>query len=780
MKNDFLIKVLITAFMLLILSNPAFAGDWSSIKTNGIPYEVPEGVFLDNEDNPWITGSQSGEGGIYYWPQGGTGVWYTCENTGGNIPKDAYVNFFMQDSACNKWYSVWSYGLLCRKGNGDWIRFNTDSSPIVFSNYFLGLKELSDGYWATTTQSVFKISKDFNINNDNYYVYTDTYINDFLEDSSGVKWLLTSGSGIYTNINEKGYLEPINDAFDDVHAPSSSRIFTKVIEDTGGNIWFTTNTSDDTGIYEYTKDGNWRHYTKEDIGNLNRYGINNAIVNEDNGDIWFGVLYGGLLKYDGAEFTSYTKEDLGLQSGDVGSMDFDSNGNLWFVTGSEAGAGMGVNKMTFDNGDFNVTSYNHKNTSTTLTSNRIWDVAVDKNDGVWFGSNGDGLSYRDPDGNWHQFHSYMDNSYLGSDYVNGIDVDSQNRVYFQFWGGGYSYYDVDNDTWHRLESPYRMDAAYDVYIDSEDGKWFCHSNGLLYLNADNSEWTLYNNSNTNGGLPHDIVYCAFKDSKGNTWVGTRNGLGRLNTDGSWNTYVYNYGAGEDFQISQVESIAESQDGIIYVQGSSMVQAYDYDTGSWTTPKVNNDIPYGSYVKKMPNGDMWFGTGILRTDGTFERYNQDNTDKAIPYNGEIYVKDIACDSEGNVYFAFLDSGVTVYSGEDFGGSTGSRPDDSQYVLWTGNNATDDIDQMKPWTISFSKSLDEGTVTENNIFVYNKNESTPHSITLGIVDGSKITVTPNSPYLSGGEYTLYISKDIKSSDGKSLAQGIRMDFSIKSAG
>ena len=87
--------------------------------------------------------------------------------------------------------------------------------------------------------------------------------------------------------------------------------------------------------------------------------------------------------------------------------------------------------------------------------------------------------------------------------------------------------------------------------------------------------------------------------------------------------------------------------------------------------------------------------------------------------------------------------------------------------------------KYWTVEFSKPLDEGSVSGENIFVGESDGGlllkTSTSVTLA--EGSKIEIKPVDGWKSGGVYYLFISENVKSENGESLGKGIRMKFTIE---
>src|SRR5690606_34754972 len=73
-----------------------------------------------------------------------------------------------------------------------------------------------------------------------------------------------------------------------------------------------------------------------------------------------------------------------------------------------------------------------------------------------------------------------------------------------------------------------------IAIDSDGNKWFGTTIGVSKF--DGTNWTLYNVSNTSGGLADNTVYAIAIDSAGNKWFGTNKGVSKF--DGT-NWTVYN-------------------------------------------------------------------------------------------------------------------------------------------------------------------------------------------------------------------------------------------------
>src|SRR5690606_13176927 len=95
------------------------------------------------------------------------------------------------------------------------------------------------------------------------------------------------------------------------------------------------------------------------------------------GNIWFGTLYGGVSKYDGKNFSHFSR-DQGLPSISVRTMIEDENGNLWFGTDG------GLTK--YDGKDFSHLSINGA-----FGHSVVFSLLQDKSGDLWIGTLGAGV-----------------------------------------------------------------------------------------------------------------------------------------------------------------------------------------------------------------------------------------------------------------------------------------------------------------------------------------------------------------------------------------------------
>ena len=169
-----------------------------------------------------------------------------------------------------------------------------------------------------------------------------------------------------------------------------------ITQDREGNLWFGSGYggSGGGGVTRYQPSGD----RKSGRGTFTTFtvqdglGSNNveSILQDLEGNFWFGSFGGGVTRYDGKTFTTFTTED-GLASDWVGAMLQDREGNLWFGSGGMGSGGAGV--CRYDGKTF--TTFTEEDG---LTSNVVFALFQDKGGNIWLtGHNGvsryDGSSF---------------------------------------------------------------------------------------------------------------------------------------------------------------------------------------------------------------------------------------------------------------------------------------------------------------------------------------------------------------------------------------------------
>jgi ligand-binding sensor domain-containing protein len=288
----------------------------------------------------------------------------------------------------------------------------------------------------------------------------------------------------------------------------------------------------------------------------------------------------------------------------VTAIDFDSKGSAWIGTFQQ-----GLIKY-----DGTVTCFDTSNTSLP-DSFYIWDIAVDRNDNIWIGSNKGLVKYAND-----EFIFYtVSNSSMITDNVYALAVDSDNNIWFT--------------------------------------SCMLRVGGLIKFNGSN-EWTLYTPQNSN--LPGSLIGDIISDHQNNIWVTINEGA-----NGGSIVKIYD----EEMTLYKEEDIgielyyfgnlAGGIDGKIYTSidyslsslaDDSRPNIISFDNNSWKieNPVDEDNISLG-YVSRIGvdfAGNLWAHTsksGIAVYNGNKWIYSKD--DLSI----ESRVNDISIDLDDNVWF-----------------------------------------------------------------------------------------------------------------------------------
>ena len=272
--------------------------------------------------------------------------------------------------------------------------------------------------------------------------------------------------------------------------------------DVKGNKWLATGRG---GVLKF--DGiNWTHYLDSTFVD--------AIAIDAQGNKWFGTVNGGVLKFDDTNWTAFTKAN-GLTSNGILSIAIDAQNNKWFgcspIIQGNILVGGGVSK-------FDDTKWTHY-----LGTDKVQAITRDSSGNVWFGTKEEGAAKFDGY-NWTYY--YMSTNGIASNDVRAIAIDVQGNKWFGTLSWGVSKFDGTNWTTYNTSNGLAHNWVYSIAFDAQGNKWFGTYNGLSKF--DGTNWTTYT---VTDGLADNTVWAIAIDAQGNKWVGTHNGLSKFE-DGS--------------------------------------------------------------------------------------------------------------------------------------------------------------------------------------------------------------------------------------------------------
>jgi len=417
----------------------------------------------------------------------------------------------------------------------------------------------------------------------------------------------------------------------DVDQGMPSSYVYSIIEDRNGNLWFGTYGG---GVSKYNGQS-FTNYTEKE-GLSSNYVV--SIIEDRNGNLWFGTYGGGVSKYDGQSFTNYTQKE-GLSDNTVWSIIEDRNGNLWFGTNSG-----GVSK--YDGQSF--TNYTEKDG---LSNNRVWSIIEDSNGNLWFGTDGGGVSKY----NGQSFTNYTEKEGLPNNYVWSIIEDSNGNFWFGTDGGGVSKYDGQSFTNYTEKDGLANNIVISI-IEAHNGNLLFGTDGGGVSKYDGQSFTNYTEQE---GLSNNTIWSIIEDSDENLWLGTYGG-GVSKYDGQ--SFI-NYTEQDGLPNNYIVSIIETRDGNLWF-GTDGKGVCKYDGQSFTNYTEQDGLANNTVVSiiETRDGNLWFGTnggGVSKYDGqSFTNYTEQ---EGLSNN---YVWSIIEDSNGNLWFGTDGGGVSKYDGQSF--------------------------------------------------------------------------------------------------------------------
>ena len=261
-----------------------------------------------------------------------------------------------------------------------------------------------------------------------------------------------------------------------------------MLVDSKGRKWFGTNGG---GITRY-KDGDWKTYFP--MHGLADYWVY-SFAEQSDGTLWVGTWAGlNELDADTGKFKTYVKE---LVNEWVYGLDVDNKDHVWI--GTEGGINM------YDGSTWHV--WTHEDG---LGAPNKDNLPLSDNTGLGTRSRHD-LSVM----------SQGMNTY-NPNYVFSLIVAKDQSVWAGTWGGGVSHYDGNAWTNYTKDNGLAGNIVYCVAQDSNGDFWFGTNDGLSHF--DGANWETVTRAN---GLLDNSVYAIVNTDDNEIWVGSRNGVAVL-------------------------------------------------------------------------------------------------------------------------------------------------------------------------------------------------------------------------------------------------------------
>jgi len=349
---------------------------------------------------------------------------------------------------------------------------------------------------------------------------------------------------------------------------------------------------------------------------------------------WFGGP-GGLLSFDGADWSIYKESNSALVSNDVRDIAIDVAGTKWICT---AGGIASIDSSS----NFWVT----KSTIVGLLSDDVRAVLSDSGDNKWFATGG-GVSKFDG-AIWTNFN--VDDGLCSND-VRAVAIDSVGRI----WAGtanGISVIDGGAVTlsYNTGNSDIASEDVRAIVIDRNGIKWIATDAGVCKF--DGSSWRTYDSASAPFGLPSDDVLDLYIDADFNLWASTALGAAKYDYAEWW---VF----GADFSplSHRVNFVGEDCLENVFWFGTEF-GIVKYELGNW---HLYSGVGLGSNtvhdLKVDAAGKVWVATdgGVSVFDGgLWTTYTRAGGGPA-----HDTVKRVTIGPDDNKWFATAGGGVSLY-------------------------------------------------------------------------------------------------------------------------
>lgn len=254
-----------------------------------------------------------------------------------------------------------------------------------------------------------------------------------------------------------------------------------------------------------------------------RSNVIRSITRDQRGNVWLGT-YGGLVKFDPVSgnikhFTHDDKNPNSLSHNSIWGLAVTRDDKLWVGTFGAGLSKLNLRTEIFENEDVQPGGVYG------INSRELPSLYLDPQNTLWVGTNGSGIHKITAIPGMKVLKNTGD---LSSRKVRKV-IRSQTYIFFVTEAEGLYVYSPEKESLTILKDSDGL-SSNQVVGAAEDGDkniWIGTNNGLNFYDVQRRKIRQFQNDpNNNRSLPHNSILCTFVDSKGGVWIGHAFGLAK--------------------------------------------------------------------------------------------------------------------------------------------------------------------------------------------------------------------------------------------------------------
>lgn len=493
-------------------------------------------------------------------------------------------------------------------------------------------------------------------NSEKFYTFSNSHINNIYQDSEGFMWICSEyGLNKFDGQNVTTYYHT-NDSTSLV----SNSVLT-VTEDRDGYLWI--GTAD--GIQRFNKATEKFESIKLSYPHITSFNYISSIIEDSKGNIWFSTSRSGIvcLKNETREPIYYLNTNSNICSNKINVLFEDRFGNIWIGSQDNGISILNTNTQS-------ITSYRHDpNNDKSLSSNKIYSIVEAPSGNILVGTIDGGIDLYD-----YTTNTFTRNYIQCSDNVYVLSNDSKKNIWIGTDGAGLKYYDFESQKISTYQTnlqniDFNRLKIHDIFEDKQGNIWVAiYQKGVMMIppNPNRFKNIWFNPFNPSQSIGTECALSVMSDHNGDIWIGTDgDGIYRLDR----NRTVKKHYHGNSLHAKSILSIMEDSSQNVWA-ASFLYGLFKYNPGSDSFEHISlshNGIEVKdiNVLYEGPDKKIWIGTnqdGLVIFDpqtkhADFYQYNLMKTRGQILSNS---IQAIHIDNNGNAWIGTSDAGISCYN------------------------------------------------------------------------------------------------------------------------